>query len=159
MAPHAKMTPRTRRARVRACADATLETSMLLARLARGEVRRRLPGSLHVLDVRALAYIDRHPACGPSEVGAYLGLSAPAATKLVDPLVARKLLTRATAVDDRRRRVLALTPLGRERLHDARLVTRAFVEQRLAPVGDAQLEEVQRVMQTLHRLFAPEAAE
>ncbi len=144
------------RARVRACATLTVETSVVLSRLVRSVVRRQLPHSLTVLDIHALAYVERSAGRGPSEVGGYLGLSPPAATTLVERLVARGLLSRETAATDRRRRTLALTAGGRAQLRAARRVTRGAVEERIATLGPEDLRVVERAMHLLQELVGAE---
>jgi DNA-binding MarR family transcriptional regulator len=60
--------------------------------------------------------------CGISHLGEHMDISAPAASQLVDRLVQHGLVERTEDPHDRRAKVLALTPKGRE------LIEAGFVE-------------------------------
>lgn len=59
-------------------------------------------------------------ALGLRELARTAGVSAPTATRMVDGLVERDLVTRERAADDRRAVRIALTPAGREALEQHR---------------------------------------
>ncbi len=71
----------------------------------------------------ALVHLHAWPGGSVSELGDVLGLSQPAAVRLVERLVARELLRREAGRDGRTR-ALSLTPKG-ERVADAILAQRA----------------------------------
>ena len=64
--------------------------------------------------------LNRNQGASLSEVAEHVGLTLPSVSKMVDGLVTRGLLTRATDPGDRRRLTLSLTPAGAH-LHADRL--------------------------------------
>src|SRR5690349_2776005 len=95
-----------------ACAALMMETVPSVMRTIRAEMRHRRPCDLSVPQFRALAFIRRHPGASLSDVAEHLGLTLPAASTLVDNLVARDLISRAPNPENRRRVTLTLTPPG-----------------------------------------------
>ena len=63
---------------------------------------------------RALAVIARFEPCSATEVSSHSRLDGPKVSRAIEALVARKHIKREKAPDDKRRAVLALTPLGRK---------------------------------------------
>ena len=71
-----------------------------------------------------------------SEIAGHLGLSLPAASRAVDGLIQRDFVTRRESAADRRARLVALSPHGREvveRLIRARLVALEAFADELTP--------------------------
>lgn len=84
-----------------------------------------------------------------SSVAAFLGVSNAAASKAVDRVVRRKLLTRSERETDRRFIHLELTDLGRQLLTSYEVVR----QQKLTEMfGDFPEEELERAAQLLDRL-------
>lgn len=144
--------PRT--ADLNRCTEAVLETSLLVTRLVRREVRSHRPLGLSLPQIRCLGYVSRHQACSPSDVTDYLGLSLASVSKLVDALVTRGLLVRRASTSDRRRRILTLTPRGAEQLVAAQAVARTLVARHLAPLSPDDRADVLRVMSLVRPLVA-----
>ncbi|MEQ6899737.1 MarR family transcriptional regulator [Nocardioides sp. YIM 152588] len=70
---------------------------------------------------RILAVVDAEPGLGMSEVATLAVVPAASLTRHMDRLVERALVVRRIDPEDRRRAVVALSPLGRE--YAARLLT------------------------------------
>ena len=72
-----------------------------------------LAGRAHLSlnELKALQQLARH-RWGPAELARHLGVSTPAATGIVDRLVARGHATRTPHPTDRRRVLIELTPLA-----------------------------------------------
>jgi DNA-binding MarR family transcriptional regulator len=71
-----------------------------------------------------------------TEIADRLGLSLPAASRAVDGLIQRDYVTRRESPEDRRSRLVALSPTGRsviERLYRARLETLERFAEELTP--------------------------
>ena len=84
-----------------------------------------------------------------TELAELLGVSKQAAIKVVDEMEARGFLTRSADPDDRRVKVLRLTPKG-EKVRSAALVSSHQMERELrADVGDATADEFRRALQAL----------
>jgi DNA-binding MarR family transcriptional regulator len=80
--------------------------------------------------------LDAGDALGLRELARAAGVSAPTATRMLDGLKARGLVTRERCADDRRAVRLALTDAGRDAVHDQRarmLARRRALFDQLAP--------------------------
>src|SRR5688500_4983512 len=97
------------------CAREILEAVPHLMRVIRMQVRTRSSPELTMPQFRTLAFLGRNKDAMLADVAAFLGLTPPAASKLVDALVAEGLVAREMGASDRRRIALALTALGRRK--------------------------------------------
>src|SRR5436190_14288502 len=97
------------------CADELLETVPHLMRVIRTNVRSQSGPELSVPQFRTLAFLGRNQCAMLGDVAAFLGLTLPAASKLVDGLVAAKLASREIHARDRRRVSLELTKPGQRK--------------------------------------------
>lgn len=138
------------------CAAELLEVVPLIMRVLRSEVRRRRTPELSVAQFRALAFVGRNAGAKLSELAGFLGLTAPSASKLVDGLVAARLLAREVPVGNRRRIALALSPAGR-REYDAVLKhARAYLGSRLSHLSHSRRERVALALRDLRLAFESE---
>lgn len=88
---------------------------------------------------------------GQQQLSTLIGIDARNAVTLIDGLVERGLLDREVDPDDRRRRVLTLTAVGKHTVGDL-IETGTELERRfLAPLSRADQKELRRM---LHALFA-----
>ncbi len=140
------------------CAGAVMETVPLVMRLIRVEMRSHRSPDLSVPQFRALLYVSRRAGASLSDVAEHLGLTLPSTSRLVDRLVERGLLTRASAPDDRRRMILGITPDGQTVLDAAAGATRARLMERLATLSPQECETVIAAMHLLQRVFALDTA-
>jgi DNA-binding MarR family transcriptional regulator len=136
------------------CAAELLETVPLLMRVIRANVRNHRGPEMTVPQFWTLAFIGGNKGAALSEVAIHLGLTPPSASKIVDGLVASKLVTREPDEFDRRCVVLALTPAGRKRYDAARSQARDFLAKTLAPLESGALERLLEATQTLKALFS-----
>lgn len=74
--------------------------------------------------VDALQFLSRHDPNCVGDLASGLGISYPAATKAVDRLVAKGLVTRREGERDRRQSELTLTPEGRELVETLKVARR-----------------------------------
>ncbi|MGQ9851038.1 MAG: MarR family winged helix-turn-helix transcriptional regulator [Aggregatilineaceae bacterium] len=140
------------------CAGAVMDTVPLIMRLIRAEMRSHRSPDLSVPQFRALLYVYRRAGASLSDVAEHLGLTLPSTSKLVNRLVERGLLTRASAPDDRRRMILNITPTGQIVLDAAAQATRARLMEQLATLSAEECETVIAAMRLLQRVFTLEAA-
>lgn len=136
------------------CAQEMLDVVPQVMRAIRAEMRRHRTADLSVPQFRTLAFIDRGDQPSLSAVAEHIGLTLPSMSKIVDGLVARKLVTRETHPADRRRLVLALTRSGQTALATSRRATRACLAEELATLSDAERANIVRALETLRPLFA-----
>lgn len=135
-----------------------MDTVPLVMRLIRAEMRSHRSPDLSVPQFRALLYVSRHTGASLSDVAEHLGLTLPSTSKLVNRLVERALLTRASAPDDRRRMILAITPEGQRVLDAAAQATRARLMAQLATLSAEECATVIAAMHLLQRVFTLDAA-
>ena len=136
-----------------ACAQEILEVVPGVMRTIRAELRRHRTADLSIPQFRTLAFIDRNVDASLSDVTEHIGLTLPSMSKIVDGLVTRKLVTRQTARDDRRRMTLALTARGLTALQTSRAATRACLAEDLAALNDRQREIIVQAMGILRPVF------
>jgi len=139
-----------------ACARELLEVVPLVMRTIRAEMRRQRAPGLTVPQFRLLVYLERRQGASLSEAAAYLGLTAPSTSVMVEALRKRGLVDRRTNASDRRRVTLALTPDGQAAMETAREVTRARLAERLAALTEQERAVVSQAMNTLRPLFTGE---
>lgn len=139
------------------CARELLEVVPLVMRAIRTEIRRQRGLDLSVPQFRTLAFLNHHSRPSLSEAAEHIGLALPSMSKLVDGLVARRLVVREACSEDRRRVTLGLTEAGSEALRSARELAQAYLAQALAPLPAADRATVARAMQFLRPVFTPPA--
>ena len=139
---------------IQSAARQVMETVPLVMRTIRGQLRSHRRADITVAQLRAMGYIDRNAGASLSDLANHIGLSMPSMSKLIDGLVSRKLVTRASDTLDRRRICLSLTPLGREELKAAHRFTERYLADRLSGLGEADLQTVTHAMEVLKVLFA-----
>ena len=132
-----------------------MDTVMLVMRAIRKQIRSACSVDLSMPQFRALAFLNRRTGASLSDVAEHVGLALPSASKLIDGLVARGLVSREIDPADRRRVILALTEAGQSELGMAREVTERHLAERLAGLTTSERVTVERAMQLLRVLFAP----
>jgi DNA-binding MarR family transcriptional regulator len=140
-----------------ASAGLLMELWPLVMRTVRAEMRASR-ADLAVPQFRALVFLSRHPGASLSDVATRVDLTLSATSKRIEGLVARGLVTRDAAVQDRRYVVLALTPEGEALLKSARDATRARLAEALAQLSDEDMAIVERALELLRGLFEDESA-
>ncbi len=88
-----------------------------------------------------------------ADVAAFLGLTPPAASKLVDGLVTARLLTREIGAGDRRRVALKLNAGGRRIYQRAVESSEQYLAAHFAKLEANVRGEVLRAMQALRSIF------
>lgn len=137
------------------CAQEILEVVPLIMRAIRAQMRLHRALDLSVPQFRTLAYLNYYEGASLTEAAEFIGLALPSMSKLVDGLVARRLVARETSPYDRRRVTLALTTTGSAAFQAAHKATQAYLAQRLAELPVEELALVRQSMQVLRPLFTP----
>jgi DNA-binding MarR family transcriptional regulator len=141
---------------VQGTAQQVLDAVPIVMRTVRAQLRSHRRADISVPQFRAMGYIDQNAGASLSELASHIGLTLPSMSKLIDGLVARKLVTRTAHARDRRRICLSLTPLGREELRAAHRSTEKFLADRMSSLPDEDLKDISRAMQILKELFSRE---
>ncbi len=135
------------------CAAQLIEVTPVIMRRIRGEMRRRTIPGLSVPQFRTLNYLQRHPRSSLSDVSAHLGITLPSTSKLVQNLVAQKVVLRRSA-RDRRRICLSLTQQGITALTTARLETQQQLAESLSSLTQKELTVVSAALRVLSSAFS-----
>ena len=142
-----------------ACAEELLEVVPLIMRALRAEVRRRKAQDLSVPQFRALAFVGRNDAAKLSDLANFLGLTAPSASKLVDGLVAAKLIERTIPLGDRRRVSLTLSRNGRREYQTILKHARTFLAAKVRHLASGKRQRLFLAMRDLRDAFENQPAE
>jgi DNA-binding MarR family transcriptional regulator len=135
------------------CSAQLIELVPVIMRRIRGEMRLRTMPGLTVPQYRTLSYLERHPESSLSEVAAYLGLTLPSTSKLIQKFVDQKIVLRRDA-RDRRRVCLSLTREGKAALAKARLETRQELMEYLNSLTPEELAILSAALRILSSAFS-----
>jgi len=124
------------------CSQALIEAVPQVMRALHGEMRRHGAPVLSIPQLRVLAYLHHHPGACLFHVAEHLGVSRPTTSIMVERLVRRRMVSRATDPEERRRVVLALTALGARHLERARQSAQAHMATMLARLSPRALERI-----------------
>ena len=116
----------------RACADDVLDVLPDAMDAIRLGMRSQLDSRLSVPQFRCLNFIDHHPAGSVGGVAAFLGVTMPTASAMVDRLVKAGHVLAANSAADRRRATLHISKSGKILLEQVRTETRLELASRLA---------------------------
>jgi DNA-binding MarR family transcriptional regulator len=120
----------------------------------RAEMRRHRAG-LSVPQFRTLAFVRHNPGASLSAVAGHVGLALPSMSKLVDSLVERKLVSRASGTGDRRRVSLELTGRGAALLEVSLQATQAGLAEMLERLSIRERRRVGHALRSLQGVFHP----
>jgi DNA-binding MarR family transcriptional regulator len=121
----------------------------------RSQMRSHWTPDLSVPQFRALAFLDRQEGASLSDVAEHIGLTLPSMSKLMDGLVGRNLVIRASDPADRRRMRLSLTVHGRLTLQAARVAIQDHLAGQLATLPAERQVTIREAMRALRMSFAP----
>jgi len=131
-----------------------LDVVPLIMRTIRAEMRRRRTTSLTVPQFRAMMFLNHNPGASLLDVAGYLGLTSPTVSKMVDGLVAEKLVRRQESSQDRRKVLLGLTPQGQVMLEQARDGTQTRLAEILSGLTPQERETTLWGMKRLQGVFS-----
>jgi DNA-binding MarR family transcriptional regulator len=120
----------------------------------RASMRSNIGDALSVPQFRCLGFIARNPACSVSDVAAFLGVTMPTASAMVDRLVRAAHVVAVTSSADRRRTELRVNAPGKALLDRIRAGARRDMAAALGDADPAELAAVQQALTLLHRVFA-----
>ena len=139
--------------RAEQCADAVLDVAPAVMDALRAATRRQVGDQMSVPQFRCLHFVGRSPGCSVSEVAAFLGVTLPTASAMVDRLVRAGAIRMLASRDDRRRTHLHLTAAGRVRLREIRKGAHADLATTLARLKPDELRRLQDGLDLLRRAF------
>ena len=130
------------RAAVDAAAGVVMEAVPLTMRAIRREMRAGRDPSLSVPQFRALLFLRREPNVGLGAAAEHLGITAGAASELIERLVRQGLVDRDADPRERRRIRLRLTERGADQLLAAEKRTRLWISSVLEGLDEKQLDRL-----------------
>jgi DNA-binding MarR family transcriptional regulator len=132
--------------------ELVVQLRLAVMRLAR-RLRQQTEGEITASQLSALSSVDR---LGPLTLGALAAVERvrpPTVTRIVGHLEAAGLVVRRPAPGDRRSAEVELSPSGRELLDRSRTRKDAYLAERLATLGPAELAVLRRAAAVLERLL------
>lgn len=139
------------------CAGIVLDVVPPISRVIRKMMRQHRLAELSVPQFRALGLLSFAPQASLSCVADYIGSSLPAASRMVDGLVAKKLVARKECCHDRRQISLVLTPQGRSAFLESRQAAQRQLTERLAGLSEEKKKGVTEAMRCLGEIFGSDA--
>lgn len=136
------------------CARELLGAVPMIMRFIRSEMRRHRQMELSVPQFRALIFVNQHEEPSLSELAEHVGLSLPAASRMVDLLVRRGLMQREARPENRRSISLSLTGQGKTTFRKARQATQRALARQFKALEARELLLVSDAMQVLHATFS-----
>jgi DNA-binding MarR family transcriptional regulator len=118
--------------------------------------QHRLAG-LSVPQFRTLGLLSFSPQASLSCVADYIGSSLPAASRMIDGLVSKKLVGRKECCHDRRQISLVLTPQGRSAFIESRQAAQRQLSEQLAGMPENKKRGIVEAMQWLGEIFGTDA--
>lgn len=135
------------------CAGELLACVPAVMRCIRQEMRSHRRSQLSIPQFRALIFASVRERPSLSDLAEHLGLSLPAASRMVDLLVRRGLLQRLDGVRDRRLISLVATRKGKSEFRRARSATQSALARRLNEISTDDRLQVIRSLKILEGIF------
>jgi DNA-binding MarR family transcriptional regulator len=135
------------------CADAVLDTVPAVMDALRMAMRQHVGDQLSVPQFRCLNFVAHEPGCTIGAVAAFLGVTMPTASAMVDRLVKAGVVRPTTPAQDRRRSQLHITPSGRAQLQKIRRGARDELRRAMAVLSPAQLNTLHAGLDVLRLAF------
>ena len=135
------------------CAEQLLDIVPLMMRAIRAQVRSRGGGGLSLPQFRALAFLGRNESAMLGDVGEFLGLTLPAASKLIEGLVAAGMVSRRADPVDRRKVMLRLTAAGRRKYAALLKLVGDYLTERVARLSLRERTGISAALRALQTVF------
>jgi DNA-binding MarR family transcriptional regulator len=139
-----------------ACARALLDVVPMVMRVIRHHLVRH-PSGLSVPQFRTLCYVSTARGSSLTAAADFIGLSAPAMSRLVDGLVEVGMVRRVVSPDDRRHVKLSVTAKGEAALREARTLAQAELAEAVSSLKTGERADIVEAMRLLQGVFGPEA--
>jgi len=139
------------------CARRVLDVAPPVVRVIRKLMRNHRLAGLSVPQFRAMALLSRSPQASLSCVADYIGSSLPAASRMIEGLVSKKLVNRCECCSDRRQVSLGLTRRGESAFRASRQATQRQLARRIGSLSPEQRHAVVEGMHCLAEIFGSDA--
>lgn len=135
------------------CAADVLDTVPAVMDALRGAMRAHVGDQLSVPQFRCLNFVAHKPGASIGDVAAFLGVTMPTASAMVDRLVRAGSVWPDTDPQDRRRSRLQVTDAGRAQLRDIRSGAHSDLARTLAARSADELRALQAGIDVLRLAF------
>ena len=135
------------------CAARLMDVAPLAVRFMRAQMRRRMPG-LTMAQFRAMSFVYRREGCSLRVLADHLGVTPPTCSALVDRLVGRGVMIRASNPANRREVSLRLTRAGGTRFEAAKDAARERMTAVLASLPEPMLRRLALDLDALGAAFS-----
>ena len=133
-------------------AEAAARLRLAIVRTAR-RMRQEAGGELSPTLLAALASIDRLGPLTPSELADVERVKRPTATRVAAALEREGLISRAIDPSDGRASLLSVSPEGRALIKRLRKRKNAYLQKRIRPMGEEEIEALERAAEILERML------
>lgn len=131
------------------CAEAIMEMIPRMMNALGARMRGRADDALSVQQFHALRFLRLNTGASLSQVSEANGMTLPTASKMIDALVERGLVSRETDTSDRRKITLSLTPKGRRILEDIKSEAIRHLTEMLTSLDSMECAKVSEAMERL----------
>ena len=114
--------------------------------------RPQLNLKLNKKEVELLVLLDNKPDMPMHECGRHLHLEKGSFTYVVDLLEAKGLILRTLDEEDKRKRTIKLTDLGKETFKEIHEQHEVYIENRLSVFSEEEITELNKAIETVERL-------
>lgn len=139
------------------CAAEILEAVPALMRFIRTQMSSHRGSDLSVPQFRTMLFLERRRNASLSALAEHLGLSLPAASRLVAGLAQRGLATRRIPPENRRLVALSLSASGQRAIRTAQRAAERRLAGVLAALPAREVASIERAMRTVRLAFQPTA--
>lgn len=137
----------------RMCSEKMIEVIPAVMDALRKGMRRRAENQPSVPQFRCLGFIVRSPGASMGAIAAFMGVTLPTVSAMVDRLIRAGFVTSNPSVNDRRCIELYATADGLAQLQQARLDVRENITQILLTSTPSELEQLATGLAMLGRYF------
>ncbi len=133
-----------------------IDTFGYLLRRGWRDADRRFIYHFRTLDISAVQFsvmvlIDRNPGCTPGDLVVPMGITQNNMVGIIADLIKRGFVTKKTDANDRRARMLTLTPEGVKMLAAAHAVHDEYLAEYAERIGAGNLKELVRLLRMFDR--------
>jgi DNA-binding MarR family transcriptional regulator len=139
------------------CAALVLEVVPLVMRRIRAYMREARAADLSVPQFRALAFLNTHPGATLSDVAEHVGLTLPAASRMIDGLVLREYAERQPSSTNRRCLELRVSAHGQNILQITRQHTQNALARALETLSAEGRGATRAALEELRAVFSPDS--
>lgn len=104
---------------------------------------------LSMSQMGTLLLLHRQESCAVSDIGEYLGITSAASSQLLNRLVEEGWVKRSEDPDDRRHKLLELTPAGREMVRESMEIRQSWIVSLVDTLTPSEQAEVEKSIRLL----------